>query len=60
MGWLHEATGERLEAVLVEAHEAGRPAGIVIAQPYRCGGLMRKRAEPVGPDAVVEKGPSRL
>ncbi|HEU4807135.1 MAG TPA: hypothetical protein VFT01_02650 [Homoserinimonas sp.] len=49
-------TGRRMDTIFVDAFEGGSNGGILIAQPYRSMGLVRKRNEPVGEPGIVERG----
>ncbi|MCU1435101.1 MAG: hypothetical protein JWR71_1826 [Pseudarthrobacter sp.] len=45
----------RQEAVFVESYEHGMPAGFILAQRYQRAGFLRRKREPVGNPALVEK-----
>lgn len=49
-------TGQRMDAIFVEAYESGATGGILIVQPYESRGMLKKRNEPVGEPGVLERG----
>lgn len=47
--------GKRVDALFVEAYERGAQGGILIAQPYKTTGLLKKRTHPTGQVGVIER-----
>ncbi len=48
--------GRRTDAVFVEASGDGEPQSMVLAQPYRKVGFIRKRTEAIGDSVLVGSG----
>jgi hypothetical protein len=58
-GYLTTSDG-RQEAVFVESYEQGDPGGFIMAQRYQRTGFLKKKREPVGNPALVEKDSAPL